>query len=175
MPNVFQGDIKIAKRYLLLIFIAIVAIISFSFVELLIIFKGDFFTSLYYVLEYFFDAEGVFPNYSITPLSSNFSIFVIILLLTGIARITVIGFFIAVIIDVLSNRDLKKILSKIEAKHMSRHVIICGYSNFSNELAVELSKKSMDFVIIEGNKVVADTARDLGYTVIEGDFKYEIY
>ncbi|MGC8730225.1 MAG: potassium channel family protein [Candidatus Micrarchaeia archaeon] len=175
MSKIFQTDIALTKHYLLFMFIALVAIVSFSFIELFIIFHGDFFTSLYYVLTYFFDAEGVFPKYAVAPLTSNFPIFVLLLLLTGIARITVIGFLIAIIIDVLSSRDIRKILSKIEVKHMSNHVIICGYSKFSDEIAAELSRRLMDFVIIEGNKVAADTARDLGYTIIEGDFKYEIY
>ncbi len=165
---------KLAKKYIITLGTITALVVILSFLELTHLFN-DVYNAIYYVLNYFFDAEGIFPPLTIIPLKSGFFAFSFVLLITGIMRMTIIAALIAIIIDIISTKDVRKVLSKFEAKRLNGHIVICGYSNFVEELTKDLQKSKKDFVIIDNNKINVDTARDLGYTAIEGDFRREVY
>ncbi len=167
--------VKVAKKYIIVL-AAITGIVALmSFLELKNLFNNDTYNAIYYVLNYFFDAEGIFPPLTILPLKSGFFAFSFVLFIAGIMKMTIIAALIAIIIGILSTKDIRRVLSKFEAKRLKSHIVICGYSNFVEEIAKDLAKSKKDFVILDSNKVNVDTARDLGYTAIEGDFRREAY
>lgn len=135
---------------------------------------GNFYASGYFTISSLFDAVGFHPILNTVPLfSPNFYPLFTILVLDGLAKIIVIGFLIATIIEFVSSIDVKSKFAVIEAKHLKKHVIICGYSKFTENLEKSLDKAKQSFLIIENDRAKADMLKDLGYKVIEGDFKNE--
>lgn len=56
---------------------------------------------------------------------------------------------------------------------MRKHTIVCGYSMLAERLCRELKKNNERFVVVEKDAEKANVLRELGYTVLNGDFRSE--
>ncbi|MCL5423999.1 MAG: NAD-binding protein [Candidatus Marsarchaeota archaeon] len=160
--------------------IASIVILSFVFVissDLIMGYiLGNIYNSSYFTFSLLFDAVGydaALPY--IAPFSSLFYPFFGMLILDGIVKIIVIGFLIASVIELLSSIDFKRQFNLFAAHRRASHIIVCGYSNFTDRLIKDLSAKKKKFTIIEKNQANADMLKSLGHIVVEGDFKNELY
>lgn len=157
-----------------------IAIVSAIFVVLSIFviwsITSNFYVSVYFTFSDLFDATGfsaVLPT--IPAFSTEFYQLFSFLLVGGIVKIVIIGFLIASLIEIMSNANITSKFNIISAKKLKHHVIICGYSTFSERLIKDLVKAKKKFVIIEKDKTTVDTLNDMGYTVIDGDSTRDIY
>ena len=137
---------------------------------------GSIYTSLYYTVSTLMDAAGFVPQLSyITIHSSTFYPFFLVLFLDGIAKIIIVGFLVASLIQLISSIDLSSRVKAYRIKRLKNHTVICGYTNFSDRLILDLKAKGSEFVVIEKNPVKVDMLRDLNYPVLDGDFTKEGY
>ncbi len=56
-----------------------------------------------------------------------------------------------------------------EKKTLSNHVIICGYGRVGEKIVDVLSENNISFIIIELNAEKAESLRERGYSVLQGD------
>ncbi len=155
-----------------------IALIStlFTVISVLVLWRitNNFYDGSYYTISVLFDAIGFYPYLGqITVMSTEFYQMFSFMLLEGIMKIFIIGFLIASIIELISNVDVKSKLNVLTAKKFRNHVIICGYSSFAERLIKELQKEGKRFVVIEKDKTIVETLKDLNYVVVEGDFGRE--
>lgn len=137
---------------------------------------GSLYASLYYTISTLMDAAGFLPQLGYISIhSSAFYPFFLVLFLDGIAKIVIIGFLVASLIQLVSSIDLGTKMRSYRIKRLKNHTVICGYTNFSDRLMLDLKAKGSEFVVIEKNPVKVDMLRDLNYPVLDGDFTKESY
>jgi len=108
------------------------------------------------------------------PLSHPGRIYTIILILVGMGTllygVTVLTAFVVEggLQGILRRRKMKKMLGK-----MKGHTIICGAGRTGRHVIEELAKTKLDFVVIDGNREIAERMRERGIVVIEGDATHE--
>ncbi|MEM0202107.1 MAG: NAD-binding protein [Candidatus Micrarchaeaceae archaeon] len=137
---------------------------------------GSIYASLYYTVSTLIDAAGFLPQISYIAIhSSVFYPFFLVLFLDGIAKIIIVGFLVASLIQLISSIDLSSRVKSYRMKRLKNHTVICGYTNFSDRLILDLKAKGSEFVVIEKNPVKVDMLRDLNYPVLDGDFTKEGY
>ncbi|MDE1833588.1 MAG: NAD-binding protein [Candidatus Micrarchaeota archaeon] len=134
----------------------------------------NFYVANYYTFAALLDATGIgadaLINAAVPLFSQAFYIIVGISLLDGIAKAVIIGFVMAAFINFLTGIDIKLGLAHITAKHMRGHMIVCGYSNLGERIARDMMAKGSGVVVVEKDIEKANNLRDLGFTVINGDF-----
>lgn len=159
---------------------AIIVVVSFSILIAVlsaIVFDAianNSYTAIYYTLDVMFDATGINAAQAVASgvilFSKNFDIVVIVSIIDGLMKIAIIGFIIAAFINFITGRSLKSRVAVFTAKRLKDHVIICGYTPLAERIASELRKHNRPFVIIEQDQKLVDELREVGYTVIDGDF-----
>jgi voltage-gated potassium channel len=106
----------------------------------------------------------------IHPLSSQGKIFVIILIIFGVGSFFYIITSSAEYIiaghlkGVLGRRKMKK---DIDA--LNKHYIICGFGRVGEQVALELSRAKVPFVVIDNNPDAIQHCASHGYLCLEGD------
>ncbi len=172
MVKVELFDKQNASLEMILLFSLIsVFIFLLSFHELTVI-NHNVYSSGYITMSAMFDAVNTNVGIiNITSLlSTNFFIIFVVLVMDGITKILLIGFIMASFIEAFTNIDIKSKLEIHGIKKMKDHVIICGYSMFSEELTQELKLKNINFVIIDKELIKIEMAKDLKYLAINGNF-----
>lgn len=165
---------SIAVRTIILVITISAGLIAVSVFVMADIFESSY-VGAYYSLAVLFDAVGYYPTVNVAFLSHDFYQFFTMLVVDGVARIILIGFVIATVIEFAGRVNLKYRLSVLTARKLRNHVVICGYSNFAGRLAKDLSGLGQAFVIIEKERGKVDVLHDLGYTAIDGDFTNETF
>lgn len=166
---------SIATRVIVVLIVVVCLFTLFSIAVLTLISHNPYAAS-YYSLSALFDAnnEGssafIAAAFSAGQPTYIFYGFVAISLVDGLAKAAIIGFLVAAFINLLSSIDLKSRLEIITAKHLTDHVIVCGYSMLAERLSNDLKKSKIRFVIIEKDLEKSNQLRDLGFNVVEGDF-----
>ncbi|HVC58505.1 MAG TPA: NAD(P)-binding protein [Candidatus Acidoferrales bacterium] len=134
----------------------------------------NFYVANYYTFSALLDATGVGTDALINAvapqLSQAFYAVVVVSVLDGLAKAVIIGFVMASFINFLTGIDIKSGISGISVRHMKDHIMICGYSNLGERLAREMMHRGSKVVIVEKDTEKANNLRDLGFTVINGDF-----
>ncbi|MDE1810907.1 MAG: NAD-binding protein, partial [Candidatus Micrarchaeota archaeon] len=134
----------------------------------------NFYVANYYTFSALLDGTGIgtdaIINAMVPQFSQAFYEIVAISVLDGVAKAVIIGFVLASFINFLTGLDIKSGISNLSARRMNGHVIICGYSNLGETLGKEMAKRRVKAVIIEKDIDKANNLRDLGFTVINGDF-----
>jgi len=99
-------------------------------------------------------------------LSQAGMIFDIVLIIVGVGLfLTIIGDIISISLElnVFKGRTMRKIVK------LTDHQIICGYGRTGQQVAESFQLNRVPFVVIELSSIGAQTARDRGILVIEGD------
>jgi voltage-gated potassium channel len=128
----------------------------------------------YYTVEALFDAVGIDANVlfgSSVPLFSNsfYEIFAVSVV-DGIAKILVVGFAVAAIVNMISTADIRSRVLGASVRHMKGHVIMCGYSTLAEHLIPELKGNRLQFVVVEKERMKVDMLREEGTPVLHDDF-----
>lgn len=135
---------------------------------------GDKYVGIYYTVAVLFDAFSFLPNLSVPLFTSQFYELYSLLLLDGVIKIAIIGFLTASVIGAILSIDLKAKLNLILAKRFRNHVVLCGYSRLSERLIRDLTKRKIEFLVVERNKDKVEILKNLGHIVIEGDFTNDL-
>jgi len=154
--------------------ILLLSIITIFYTVFLILYinnlTNNIYSASYYVVSSLFDAagieKGVIVNSTLLSSSNELLSITALLIITGIIKIVVVGILIAIIINIIYRSNI----TINHKKKLTKHIIICGYSDISNKIASNLKKYKIDFVIIEKNHIKASMAEDEGYYVINDDF-----
>lgn len=177
MPAGIQVDLGgIAGRVLVVMF-AIAGIFTILSIAVLSSISHNFYAASYYTFAALLDASPFGSDAAIAAaaplLSQSFAEVVVITVLDGIAKAVIIGFVIAAFINFLTSIDIRSRLSLITIKGLRKHTIVCGYSMLAERLCRDLKKNSEPLVVVEKDPDKANTLRELGYTVLNGDFRSE--
>ncbi|EQD31209.1 TrkA-N domain protein [mine drainage metagenome] len=170
-----KEESEFAKRTIPVVLVFAVAYLVWS-VYVLRGITGNLYTSLYFTVSTLLDAAGFIPQMGYVAIhSSTFYLFFLVLFFDGIAKIIIVGFLVASLIQLISSIDIGSKFKSYKIKRLKDHAIICGYTNFSDRLMLDLKAKGKEFVVIEKNPVKVDMLRDLNYPVLDGDFTKEGY
>ncbi len=164
-----------ASIEMLLLFTLIsIFIFLFSFHELTVI-DHNAYASGYLILTAMFDAVDTNVGViNITNLLSfNFLVVFTVLIMDGITKVLLIGFVMASFIEVFTSIDIKARLQVHDIRKLKNHVIICGYSMFSEQLTTELIQKKIKFVIIDKDPIKTEMLKDMKYFSVTGNFLSE--
>lgn len=78
-----------------------------------------------------------------------------------------------IILEFMLEGKLKSIFSEVKIlnhiKHMKNHVIVCGGGRVGKNVALELKKYSMEYIILEGDKDRVEYLKKLGLQAITAD------
>lgn len=166
----------LAGRALVALFVA-AGISTILSIAILTVISHNFYAASYYTFAALLDASPFGSDAAIAAaapvLSANFDEVVFITILDGVAKAVIIGFVIAAFINFLTSIDLRSRLSMITVRGFRRHTIICGYSMLAERLCKDLKKGRERFVVVEKDAEKANVLRELGYTVLNGDFRNE--
>ena len=137
---------------------------------------GNLANSSYFTFSLLFDAVGYEAKIPyIKPFSTLFYPFFGLLIIDGIVKVVIIGLLIATIIEIISSVNLKHRINIIAARRYKNHIIICGYSSFTDRLMKDLKSKNQRFVVLEKDQKYSDMLRGFGYVTVAGDFKRTLY
>jgi hypothetical protein len=106
----------------------------------------------------------------LSPGSVQYYFVVGALALDGLVKYVIIGFSIAIMLDVLAGVNLESKLRGLIAGKVSGHVVLCGYTSFAERVCEDLGKKGIRFEIVERDGRKIEAIRSDGYTPIDGDF-----
>lgn len=152
------------------LFIAILFVIfSFSIVIYLTEYKSNaqfktIFDSLYWVIQ----TIPMLGYGDITPSTQTGKVVTIILVIIGVLILSIITSFITSLYMeyILKFKSLQEEKMKKEIKKLKNHHIICGFGRLGKNVAEELHKRDVSFVIIEKDK---EKVENKGYKTICGD------
>ncbi|HIH49925.1 MAG: NAD(P)-binding protein [Candidatus Micrarchaeaceae archaeon] len=170
-----DGSEKTAARVIVIMLICAVLLALFSIAVVALV-THSLYAAGYYTMSALFDVNGENASTFISAVlgsgaySGAFYIVIMISLLDGLAKAVIVGFLIAVFINLLSSIDIKSTLDVITAKRQKDHVIVCGYSMLAERLCKDMARDNLRFVIIDNDPEKVGTLRDLKYNVIDGDF-----
>lgn len=104
------------------------------------------------------------------PLSPWGRIFTILLIALGIGLVTALFATIAQKVihnEILLSLQGKRMLDTL--RKLKNHTIFCGYGDLAQVTLSQLRDESSKIVIIERDHIVAQSARQMGFLVVEGD------
>jgi len=103
-------------------------------------------------------------------LDSSGQLFVVFLIISGLAVMTyTLGAVGRVIVEGSIHRYLGRQRMMREIDNLNDHYLICGHGRMGGILCEELRSEGVDFVVIEGDPLVAEKLVEIGYLVVEGD------
>lgn len=172
-PEKSISEKGVAKGVALLLFFAIIlsTIISLTVIYH---FTGNLKASAYYTLSSIFETneEGfstvVFS--SIGMFSLPFDAVIGVLIIDGIVKYMLIGFGLAVVLELLSGVDIISKISDLTMGKMSSHIVVCGYSALAERICGDLKKNGIHFLIIDKDPEKIEDIREDGYIPVIGDF-----
>lgn len=166
----------IAGRALLALFVS-AGLFTILSIAVLTAISHNFYAASYYTFAALLDASPFGSDAAIAAaaplLSNSFDEVIFITVLDGIAKAVIIGFVIAAFINFLTSIDIRSRLSLLTVRGLRKHTIVCGYSMLAERLCRDLRKNKEPFVVIEKDPERANVLRELGYTVLNGDFRSE--
>ncbi|MGC8699434.1 MAG: potassium channel family protein [Candidatus Micrarchaeia archaeon] len=149
-------------------------LIGISIVVLYLI-TNNAYLDAYYIIDTFFNAPNSAATWNLAQLAltyrfQKFAIVLAIVIIDNIGKLLVVSFVIAAVVDIVSFANLEKYISRVHAKRMKGHIIICGYNELSKRLIGELlgTKKKPKIVVIESNEEVIVELHHRHIPVIEG-------
>jgi hypothetical protein len=130
--------------------------------------------STYYTLSSMFGTNdegyaGVIP-YMLVQNSYQFYAVTAVLALDGLVKYLIIGFGIAVILDVLTGTNLSSKLLNFFGTRLKNHVLVCGYSSLAERLCSEMNAKGIKFAVMDKDPEKIESVKDNGFLSVEGDF-----
>jgi voltage-gated potassium channel len=106
----------------------------------------------------------------IRPLSQTGRIVTISLVVLGVGAFTYTFGTIAEYIVAGEFRGmLEQRRRRAQISKMNDHIIVCGFGRVGQQVATELSRAGVDFVVIDSKPASVERARESGYLVIEGN------
>lgn len=103
-------------------------------------------------------------------LDNSGKLFVVFLIISGLTVLTyTLGAVGRVIIEGSIQRYLGRQRMMREVEKLKNHYLICGHGRMGKILCEELQREGVDFVVIEGDPLVAEKLVEIGYLVVEGD------
>ncbi len=166
-------EVEIAKEVLLLLagLIIIIAVLSVWGIYSV---SHDFAGSVYYTVSSLIDLnnEGYALSIisSLVPFGPAFYTVTGIELLDGVAKVVLIGFLVAVLIDALTSVDINSKINVLRSSRLEKHVILCGYSGLGEQIVEQLVEKDRQFVVVDRNPTKLEELNERGYTALDGDF-----
>ncbi len=149
-------------------------LIALSIVVLYLI-TNNAYLDAYYIIDTFFNAPNSAATWDLAQLAltyhfQKFATVLSIVIIDNIGKLLVVSFIIAAVVDMVSFANLEKYISRVHAKRMKGHIIICGYNELSKRLIGELlgAKKKPKIVVIESNEEVIVDLHHRHIPVIEG-------
>jgi voltage-gated potassium channel len=106
----------------------------------------------------------------ITPVTGLGRVFVIILIISGLSiflsAVTVLSG------DFLSERVEKLYAgaSRVDKRHLGNHIVLIGYDTTNAIVAERLRRQKRNFLIVTGDKPLADDLREKGYSAYVADY-----
>ncbi len=154
---------KINMWGLLLLILTLMVIGTTGF---MVIEGWDLLTSFYVVVTIFSTLGFARPEIQ----SSAGTIFTIFLIIFGLITLY---YVIRVISEYILANKLEEALKykKMEKtiRNLSNHYIICGFGRVGHQVASELKKEHVEFVVIENNTPMVEECERMGYPCIAGD------
>ena len=164
---------KITRRMLVAFFLAAALLTIFSILVIAGI-THDLYIASYYTLEALFDVNPFSAGTSILaevlPFSSSFYPLLAVSVIDGVAKVIIIGFLLATLINFLRSIDITSKIMSVTARKLRDHVIVCGYSMLAERLCQELKSREIPFIIIDKDPEKAELLEEGGYRVINDDF-----
>ena len=103
-------------------------------------------------------------------LDASGQLFVVFLIISGLTVMTyTLGAVGRVIIEGSIHRYLGRQRMMREVDNLKDHYLVCGHGRIGQILCEELRREGVDFVVIEGDPLVAERLVEQGYLVVEGD------
>ncbi len=152
-----------------------ILIICVSLVSLFFLTR-NFYTDAYYTIETFFDAPNTAASFDLAALAfGNASLpqfigIVGIVILDNLSKIMVISFVIAAVLDIIRFANVEAFLNRMQVKKLNRHIIVCGYNEFAEELARKLVRRGRKVVIIDSNPETPLSVNSYKAMAIVGNF-----
>jgi voltage-gated potassium channel len=105
----------------------------------------------------------------IRPLSTTGTVFIIVFIIAGVGAFLFIVTTLAeyVVSGHLKGALEKKRMKKMIGKHRG-HYLVCGFGRVGQQVALDLKREGMDFVIIDVNPSALGKCARLGYLYVEG-------
>ncbi len=106
----------------------------------------------------------------VQPLDTSGRIFTLILIIAGLTVMTyTLGAVGRVVIEGSIQRYLGRQRMMREVEKLKNHYMVCGHGRMGAILCEELQREGVDFVVIEGDPLVAEKLVEKGYLVVGGD------
>lgn len=154
------------EKQILKIVLLLVSIITFGVAGLMIIEGWPFLDALYMTVI----TMSTVGYREVHPLSTAGTVFVITLIVLGVGSflyiISSIAEYIVAghLIGALGRRKMKK-----EIDSLKDHYIVCGFGRVGQQVAAELKREGVPFVIIDNNEDSIERCAAEGYLHIQGD------
>ncbi|MEE8574229.1 MAG: potassium channel protein [Thermodesulfobacteriota bacterium] len=148
------------------VFLSLVAVIVFGIVGYMVIEGWSFLDALFMTVLTF----STVGYKEVQPLSTAGTIFTVVLIIVGVGIflfvISSIGEYIVAghLAGALGRRKMKK---RIDA--LNNHYIICGFGQVGQQVARELSREDVPFVVIDISPEAIKQCASLEYLYVEGD------
>ncbi|MDE1865412.1 MAG: NAD-binding protein [Candidatus Micrarchaeota archaeon] len=168
-----SADVEVAREVLALVagLIIIIALLSI-FVTYSV--SHDFIGSVYYTISSLIDLNNEGYAFaiitSLQPFGSAFYTVAGIELLDGVAKVVLIGFLVAVLIDALTSLDINSKINVLKSSRLEKHVVLCGYSGLGEQISEALKDKNRRLVVVEKSPTKLEELNERGYTALDGDF-----
>ncbi len=106
----------------------------------------------------------------IYPLSQLSRLFTLFLILTGVIVIGyIVNRFTEALIQGYFQDRIKQRQENQLLESLNQHYILCGFGRTGCQIALEFYSEGVSFVLIEADLAQCEIAKDLGYTVVQGD------
>lgn len=96
--------------------------------------------------------------------------FTVVIILTGVA---IVGYTVSVLMQTILSLELIASIGKRrmrkEIHSLNKHYIICGAGRVGLRVVREITKRKMDYLIVEKDEQIATNVLEQGFRVLEGD------
>lgn len=168
-----SADVEIAKEVLFLLSGLIILIALFS-VWVIYSASHNLQGSVYYTIASLIDvnSEGYAAAImaGIAPFTIPFYELILVELVDGIAKVVLIGFIVAVVINALTNIDINSKINWLRSGRLNKHVVLCGFSGLGEQIVDQLSAKKRPFLVIDKSQTKLEELNERGHTALDGDF-----
>lgn len=104
------------------------------------------------------------------PLDASGRVFTIALIFMGVVTIGyIVNRFTEALIQGYFQEGIRLRQQRRLMESLSGHYIICGFGRTGRQIAAEFRAEGVNFVIVDVDSTSIETARQLGYTAIQGD------
>ncbi len=104
----------------------------------------------------------------VVPLSHAGRVFTMIVIVSGVSTLAVTGAaFLEAAVENLTERQRRRMHRQIE--HLDRHTIVCGWGRIGSSVWEILEQHGVPTLVVEQDAQIAESAREAGALVVEGD------